>query len=70
MSQPSISKILTSFLDSMVKLTPKFIFMPPTRADIFETKHSFYQVAGFSGVIGCIEGSHILIVAAHEDEFA
>ena len=51
-SQPSVSKIVTSFSDSMVKLAPKFIFMPPTRADIFETKHNFYQGAGFPGVIG------------------
>ena len=69
-SQPRVSKILTSFSDSMVKLAPKFIFMPPTRANIFETKHNFYQVAGFPGVIGCIDGSYIPIVAPHEDEFA
>ena len=69
-SQPSVSKTVTSFSDSMVKLALKFIFMPPTRADIFETKHNFYQVAGFPGVIGCIDGSHIPIVAPHEDEFA
>ena len=69
-SQPSVSKILTSFSDSKVKLAPKFIFMPPTRADVFETKHDFYQVAGFPSVIGCIDGSHIPIVAPHEDEFA
>ena len=62
-SQPSVSKILTSISDSMVKLAPTFIFMPPTCADIFETKHNFYEVAGFPGVIGCIDGSHIPIVA-------
>ena len=61
-SQPSVSKILTSFSDSMVKQVPKFIFMPLTRADIFETKHNFCQVAGFPGVIGCIDRSHIPIV--------
>ena len=44
--------------------------MPPTRADIFESKHNFYQVAGFPGVIGCIDQSHIPIVAPHEDDFA
>ena len=54
----------------MVKLAPTFIFMPPARADIFETKRNFYQVAGFPGIIGCIDGSHIPIVAPHEDEFA
>ena len=69
-SQPRVSKMLTSFSDSMIKLAPKFILIPPTRADIFETKHNFYQVAGFPGVIGCIDGSHIPIVAPHEDEFA
>ena len=69
-SQPSVSKILTSFSGSMVKLAPKFIFMLPTRADIFESKHNFYQVAGFPGVIGCIDGSRIPIVVPHEDEFA
>ena len=41
MSRPSVSKILTSFSDSMVKQAPKFIFMPPTRDDVFETKHNF-----------------------------
>ena len=64
-SQPSVSKILTSFSDSLVKLAPKFIFMPSTGADIFETKHNFYQVAGFPGVIGSFDRSYIPIVAPY-----
>ena len=69
-SQPTVSKILTAFTKSMVKLAPKFIFMPKERGDIIETKQNFYQFAGFPGVIGCIDGTHIPIVAPHDDEFA
>ena len=51
----------------MVKQAPTFIFMPPTRVVVLKPS---VQVAGFSGVIGCIDGSLIPIVAPHEDEFA
>ena len=30
----------------------------------------FYKIAGFPGVIGCIDGSHIQIIAPHEDGFS
>ena len=46
-SQRSVSKIHTSFSDSMVKLASKFIFMPPTRADIFEPSIIFIKSLGF-----------------------
>ena len=43
--------------------------MPRSREEVAKTKHNFYQLAGFPGVIGCIDGSHIPIVAPPEDEF-
>ena len=44
--------------------------MPKERADILKPKQNFYQVAGFTDVIGCINGSHILLIAPDQNNFA
>ena len=43
--------------------------MAKNREKVAKMKNDFYKLAGFPGVIGYIDGSHISIVAPHEDEF-
>ena len=54
----------------MVRMAPNFIYMPSNSNEILRTKKEFCEVAGFPGVIGCIDGSHIPIIAPHQDKFA
>ena len=67
-SQPTVSRILSQFLNSMLKRGPQFIYMPRTAAETSRVKNEFYQVAGFSGVLGAIDGSHIPIIAPPGDD--
>ena len=69
-AQPTVSRVLSDFIETMVKLAPDFIFMPRNNNKICNMKREFYKIKDFSGVIGCIDGSHIQIIAPHEDEFA
>ena len=68
-AQPTVSKKLTQFMNSITTKASGYIYMPRSREEVAKTKHDFYQLAGFPGVIGCIDGSHIPIVAPQEDEF-
>ena len=54
----------------MVKLAPDFIFMPRNNNEICSIKRDCYKIVGFLGVIGCIDGLHIQIIAPYQDEFA
>ena len=64
-AQPTVSRVLSDLIETMVKLAPHFIFMPRNYNEMCNIK-----VAGFPGVIGSIDGSHIQIIAPHKDEFA
>ena len=70
-SQPTVSKFLTKFVNAMIKVGSQFIYMPKNAADIVKVKNEFHQIAGFPGVLGCVDGSHIPIIApSGEDEYA
>ena len=69
-SQPTVSQVFSDFTDNLVRMAPNFIYMPSNSNEILRTKKEFYKVAGFPGVIGYINGSHISIIAPHQDEFA
>ena len=68
-SQPAVSVILGAFLDSMLKKAGQFIYMPRTLEERRTTKQKLYDVAGFTGVLGLIDGTHIPIIAPHENEY-
>ena len=67
-SQPTVSRILSSFVDAVVDKAPLHIKMPSSSSEIILLKNEFYQGARFPGVIGCINGSHIPIIAPFEFE--
>ena len=69
-AQPNVSRILSDFIETVVKLAPHFIFMQRKNNEICNIKRDFYKIASFPGVIVCIDGLHIQIIAPHEDEFA
>ena len=69
-SQPTVSQVLSDFTENMVRMASSLIYMPSNSNEMIKTKREFYKVAGFPGVIGCTDGSHIPIIAPHQDEFA
>lgn len=67
MGQSTICEVTTSTLRQMErKLCPlKIKFMPSA---LERTKTHFYEKFGFPGVIGCIDGTHIMILRPTENE--
>ena len=52
-------------------LAPKldrFVKFPETREHEDQIKKGFYEHAGFPCVIGCVDGSHVRIIAPMESE--
>ena len=48
-AQPTVSQVLSEFVENMVKIAPSFIYMPSNNMDIRRAKREFYNVAGFRG---------------------
>ena len=64
-----MSICLNEFVNALVRKAKEFIYMPESASEIDDVKKGFYEVAGFPGVIGCIDGTHIPIIAPSEDEY-
>lgn len=60
-SSSSVCRILKRVSDVVASLHGNYINMPPPE-DIHRTKRAFYEVAGFPGVIGLIDCTHIKLV--------
>ena len=69
-SQPTVSKTLSLFTDTMANKAKDFVYMPRNRMEEDKVKADFHAVAGFPGVLGCVDGTHIPIIAPYVDEFA
>lgn len=69
-SQPTVSVVLAAFMDSIIKKASHFIYMPRSRDEILKAKNELYQIASLPGTIGCIDCTHIPIIAPHENEYA
>ena len=69
-SQPTVSNTLQAFTDCLSKKAKQFIYMPRNRAEEEAIKSEFYGIAGFPGVLGCIDCTHIPIIAHSRNECA
>ncbi|XP_067638622.1 putative nuclease HARBI1 [Eurosta solidaginis] len=64
LSQPTVSAILAETLEALEKvLCPLLIKFKMSEEEQTEAKRHFFQKAGFPGVIGCVDGTHIKISA-------
>ena len=68
--QPTVNNISLAFTDCLSKKAKQFIYMPRNRAEEEIIKSEFYGIAGFAGVQGCINGTHIPIIAPSRYECA
>uniref|UniRef100_A0A673AUM4 Putative nuclease HARBI1 n=1 Tax=Sphaeramia orbicularis TaxID=375764 RepID=A0A673AUM4_9TELE len=61
-SQSRFSEVLSEVLNAMLRRMAKFIRFPHTQNSLNETKQGFFAVAGFPGVIGAIDCTHVQLV--------
>ena len=69
-SQPSVSNIITQTLEALVTpaIVTRFVQFQVEQQELERREQEFRQVAGFPGVIGVIDGTHIRIIAPREFE--
>lgn len=58
LSQASVSRIFIKVINAICTLRAQFVRFPN---DVGPIKQAFYEIAGFPGVIGCIDGTHVPI---------
>ena len=68
-SQATMSRCMHNVVNALSLRTDNFIKFP-TDVEIERNKRQFYHVARFPGVVGCIDCTHIRILAPSSDEFA
>ncbi len=66
-SQSSVSRIVNLISSSLSRKLGEFVRWPAI-ADIQNIQRGFFNIAGFPGVIGIIDGTHIRILAPAEHE--
>lgn len=71
-SQQSVSRVITETLNALSSrhILTQFIKFPITLNETNRKKMDFVQIAGFPGVIGVIDGTHVRITAPREFEAA
>ncbi|XP_056016141.1 putative nuclease HARBI1 [Ostrea edulis] len=69
-SQPTVSRAITVTLASLTSplMISRFVQFPSSAAEIRRNQESFHAIAGFPGIVGAIDGTHIQIIAPHEYE--
>ena len=67
LSQPTISRCVTQFLNAMVKFSPQLIQWP---ADTTEIRAFFFERYNIPNVVGVIDGTHVQIIGPGADEVA
>ena len=64
----TVSRVVYNVSSVLASKQGQFIKWPTEPADTNASKNSFYRRGRFPGVIGCIDGTHIRILAPHVDE--
>ena len=69
-SQSSVSRIVSIVSSSLARKLAEFVRWPAA-ADEQNIKRGFFTIAGFPGVVGLIDGTHVRILAPseHEEQF-
>ncbi|XP_059380106.1 putative nuclease HARBI1 [Carassius carassius] len=70
LSQPSVSRVITQTITALSEplIVSEFISFPLDIPTLQAQKTAFMNIAGFPGVVGVIDGTHIRIIAPSEDE--
>ncbi|XP_048852793.1 putative nuclease HARBI1 isoform X2 [Brienomyrus brachyistius] len=70
LSQPSISRVITQTIEALSQshIVKQFISFPLDVRTLQAHKRAFMDIAGFPGVDGVIDGTHICIITPSENE--
>ena len=68
-SQPTVSSVFSSFVNSIVSKASQFIHMPMNEMETAKNISDFQQIAGMPKVFGAVVGSHIPMIAPAYDEY-
>ena len=69
-SQPTVSRVLSDFVNSIVSKASQFIYMPRSASKISGVISDFRAISGLPKVIGAADRSHIPMIAPSVDEYA
>ena len=69
-SQSSASRSIEAVTNELCSQAPNYISFQRDVNTIRQSKLAFNEIAGFPNVIGCIDGTHVRILAPHESEEA
>ena len=69
-SQPTVSRVFSSYVNSIVSKASQFIHMPRNEMEIAKNISDFQQIAGMPKVVGAVDGSHIPMIVLSYDEYA
>ena len=58
-SEATVCRAVHRVTDAIIRHCPQAVSWPSDPRAITDIKHAFYQVAGISEVVGCIDGTHI-----------
>ena len=64
----TVSRVVTRVTDELCDLKDQTIKFPTTDRHKSIIKHNFFKIAGFPSVIAAIDGTHVSIIAPHEQE--
>ena len=64
----TVSRVVRRVCLALSRKIDQFVKFPDTRQAKDEIKQGFYEHAGFLCIIGCVDGSHVRIIAPSESE--
>nr|XP_034332395.1 putative nuclease HARBI1 [Crassostrea gigas] len=69
-SQPTVSRAITATLRSLSspQICAQFIKFPLNVHEIRKNQEEFFKIAGFPGIVGAIDGTHVQIIAPSDYE--
>ncbi|XP_045127566.1 putative nuclease HARBI1 [Portunus trituberculatus] len=70
-SQPTISRVIWQTIIALIAscVFHQFVKFSLTRQEVQRKQVEFMAIAGFRGVVGVIDGTHVRIVAPKDDEY-
>ncbi|XP_052889214.1 putative nuclease HARBI1 [Anopheles moucheti] len=70
MAQSTFSEVLDETLRAMEKELARYISLEMTENEKSDAVNYFYQKSGITGVVMCVDGSHVRILAPHDNPAA
>ncbi|GBN70133.1 Retrovirus-related Pol polyprotein from transposon TNT 1-94 [Araneus ventricosus] len=62
-SQPTVSRVVHRVSEAMASLLPDYIYLPVNKEECIEVSKKFFDIAGFSSVIGALDCTFVNIVS-------